>query len=163
MPEHPFRLTKRQIVLVILAVVWAGAVAIDASYLFGRARGNNDVIAGLSRGGRLMNVLIPAQAGRGERMISIYRDGSAHYWSPQDTGIFATVSEYLPITFAEWQAVETLRLQWCQAPPQYSLANVKSVYEVGLLCPSLFPKREQLPVEMMPSALATLITRALLK
>jgi hypothetical protein len=42
--------TKRRIILIILALVWAGVVAVGASYFFGRPRPVNDVTARLGRG-----------------------------------------------------------------------------------------------------------------
>ena len=159
------RLTKRRFLVIALAIVWAIAAAIGASYLFKQPLRKNDVTIGLGRAGRLMNILIPAQLGRGERMISIYNDGDIQYWSPQDTGVFATVWADLAVTHAEWQAIVALRLRWCQSPPKYLPISVGApIYEVGWDCPGdLFAKRVQIPATLIPPEMTRVVERALSK
>jgi hypothetical protein len=154
-------LTKRRIIMLVLVLVWAGVVAVGASSFLGRPQSIDDVKARLGRAGRTINILIPTQAGHRAYMISVYNDGEITYFTPEPQGVFTNAEMPLSITLTEWQAVEILRRQWCQTPPQYpSVSTGTPVYDVGWMClGGVFANQIQIPISIAPPELTTLIER----
>jgi hypothetical protein len=58
-----------------------------------------------------------------------------------------------------WQAIEQLRVQWCEQPPTLRpLRPDEPFYDVGLRCSDPFaPRRVQVPIDQVPPALAALL------
>jgi hypothetical protein len=83
------------------------------------------------------------------------------YFTPEPAGVFTNAEMPLSITLTEWQAVEILRRQWCQTPPQYPPVSIGTpVYNVGWLCSGgMFANQIQIPISMAPPELTVLIER----
>jgi hypothetical protein len=160
MRNSSFILTKRRI-LIALVLIWVIVVAACLLYPFGRPQPIDDVTARLGRAGRTINILIPAQAGHRAYMISVYNSGEVKYFTPEPQGVFTNAEMPLSATLTEWQAIDALRRQWCQARPQYPPANTGTlVYNVGWLCPGgVFANQIQIPISMAPPELTALIER----
>ena len=105
----------------------------------------------LGRGGAVMNIWIPAQPGHGGAKLTVYTTGEVTYWGSS-----------LPITRAEWQAIEALRRQWCQSrPSKYPLAGKGTpVYDVVWICSQgLIPDQMYIPANLAPSEVTALVER----
>jgi hypothetical protein len=153
--------TKHRLVLALAALLWAGIIAVGASYLFSRTPPTRDVTTRLNRAGRSLNVLVPAHDGHSEQMLSIYADGHVTYFLPEPQGAYTNAESQLSVTLTEWQAVASLLGQWCQARPEYPSANAgELVYDVGWVCPgAASAKQLQIPSPLLPPALRTLLER----
>src|SRR5262245_48454582 len=72
MQQKPFVASNIQrMLLVVVALIGTGLIAVCAWFLFGRTLPANDVTSRLGRGGRILNLLLPATAQRGERMCRV--------------------------------------------------------------------------------------------
>lgn len=60
---------------------------------------------------------------------------------------------------ATWQALEQLRMQWCEQPPAFRLLRAdEPFYDVGLRCSDPFaPRHVQVPTDQLPPAMVALL------
>jgi hypothetical protein len=107
--------------------------------------------AQLGRAGAVMHIWIPAQAGHDRGRLTVYTTAEVRY-----------AGSSLPITRAEWQAIEVLRRQWCQSrPPAYPLVGTDTpIYDVVWICSDgLIPHQMYIPSNLAPPEVAALVER----
>jgi hypothetical protein len=105
--------------------------------------------AQLGRAGAVMHIWIPAQAGHDGGKLTVYTTGKVSY-----------AGSSLPITLAQWQAIEVLRRQWCESRlPEYALVGSGTlVYDVLWICSDgLMPHQMYIPVNLAPPEVTALV------
>jgi hypothetical protein len=156
---------RRSIIFICLSIVYLALIAYTYTTFFSNAFSPDNPPMGAG----ILELKLPPSSGVRE-MIRVYDEYKGRSISTQ--GIESIVSRTairkvsngsqqvteVDLPEAQWQAINTLRVQWCQGPPRMDDINEgEPIYEVVLDCGSLNRKRFIVPVDELPPQLETLI------
>jgi hypothetical protein len=148
--------TKTRLLLLLPFVAIFACTILSQGYTIIRNTGQIGDVTGVLRGDRILVVRMP-EAPAILDQLEVYKGGTAARAILTTTPI--QEGPVVRLSATTWQAIEQLRVQWCEQPPTLRpLRPDEPFYDVGLRCSDPFaPRRVQVPTDQVPPALAALL------
>jgi hypothetical protein len=147
---------KTRLLFMLLVVAIFACMLLVQCYTRSRNAGQIGDVTGALRGRRILVVHVPEPPDL-LYQLAVFEGGTA-----ASVTLNATPGRAGPVvrlSATTWQAIEQLRMQWCEQPPVLRpLRPDQPFYDVGLRCSDPFaPRRVQVPIDQVPPALAALL------